>query len=480
MRANWAKFHSENSWLRRYAPIILSAVISAAIAAATLFTEIRANQRAEEAEADRYRNEQASTALRLFFENPSVFDGDVGAENLQLLRTTTPQETVDKIESVVQLRAARVRAQAAAQAYGAALASGGAASRPAPQAIRAAEQKRYQTLASSPSLESTRVDSPPTDFTVYLQYGARSAMAARNLGSALTRAGYKVPSIEPQSVAPDATEVRYFLPTQRQAAQQLASAVGMQLGATPAIRFVGEGLNLPDGILEVWLPAAALVDETASDAPRTTASGTQETTAALLALNTWNRTVLINRTQPRAGAHALVALTQNGGNAARNEAFCSQLLAKFPLASFEKNAVARPPRPIYWPHIPTETAGRADDCSQLLARFDYARARVVMDKAGLRGAGPYLIVSDADGRNRAALDFSSLNAQQTTQLLAYFAEGFDDERQVWAPPNAPPVENARLTSAFGSSIGAALRGLTAPSSKQTECLGDRKDATPCR
>jgi hypothetical protein len=473
MRANWAKFESENSWLRRYAPIILSAVISAAIAGATIYTEVRANQRAEAAQADRYRNEQASTALRLYFDNPAVFDGEVGAENLKLLRTTTPQETVDKIEAAVTQRANRIRAQAAAQAYSAALAAGGEKSadlrsRPSQQAIRAAEQKRYETLSNSPSLEPTRPDSPPTDFTIYLQYGGGSAQVARDLGGVLTQAGYKVPSIEPQSVAPETAEVRYFLSTQKAAAERLAAAVGKQVGDEPPVRFVGAGHNLPDGILEVWLPPSLEV--------RSGSGATEPQSSAPVGLNTWARIVLLNRLEPRLGDHAVVALTDRA--APKNEALCAAMLANFEFATYGGDGTSSPPRPIYWLHNPTLASGTGERCAQLLQQYDYPRAATVLDKMSLRGTGPYLLVSRSDQRSATVMDMSSLRAAQIPEMVRYFRERFTQKQDVWGPSTSPPQG---FSTSFSSSFARALSLLTASNAaSRNECLGDLRDTSSCR
>lgn len=93
--------------------------------------------------------------------------------------------------------------------------------------------------------------------TVYIQYGSGSVNFATGLQKRLLGKGYRVPDLEMVAQAPQITaEVRYYRDSQRPVADWLASELTDQsprrLGAK-AQRF-GDG-GLPDGILEVWIPA---------------------------------------------------------------------------------------------------------------------------------------------------------------------------------------------------------------------------------
>lgn len=264
MRANWAKVEAENSFLRRYAPIIFSAVISVVIAAATIVVDQRSAERAQAIQDQRWENERASNALRLFFENPDLFVGEYGAQNLDLLKQTTPEATMEAITSAVNERADRARLTASQEAeavvssavQGADGATAAAVLARAPELRRKADDRRYDAIERSPSRTLTAPSSRPSDFTVYLQYGAGSQESATRMQSGLVSAGYKVPGIDAELTAPQTPEVRYYLRSQAEAARQLAAQVERLAGRAPALQFVGTSRSLPDGILEVWLPGS--------------------------------------------------------------------------------------------------------------------------------------------------------------------------------------------------------------------------------
>ena len=262
MRANWAKVQSENSPLRRYAPIILSAAFSLVVTIATIYVDQSGAARDRETQRQRWDNERASNALRLYFENPDLFVGEYGAQNLDLLKQTTPLETMNGIVQAVNDRAdtARVNASREAETIVAQETPAAAPTTGAPTPVRSAEvmrkaeERRYETIERSPSRGLTRANSAPSDFTVYLQYGGGSDRRAADVQSGLIATGYKVPAIDSEVTAPAVPQVRYYLATQAGAAAQLAEQVRQAIGREALVRFVGAGKTLPDGIIEVWLP----------------------------------------------------------------------------------------------------------------------------------------------------------------------------------------------------------------------------------
>ncbi len=293
MRANWAKVETENSPLRRYAPIILSAAISVVVTVATVYVDQSSAARDRATQARRWDNERAANALRLYFENPDLFVGEFGAQNLDLLKQTTPEETMNGIVQAVNDRAdtTRIKASQEAASVVAQVTPGVVAAPPptttsttlaAPAPVRSADllrradERRYETIERSPSRNMTRVNSAPSDFTIYMQYGSGSQQRATQLQSSLSTTGYKVPNIDEELTAPAVPQVRYYIATQASAARQLAQQVGTAIGREPLVRFVGEGKALPDGIIEVWLPggmdaadaAAAAVDSQLRDTKR--------------------------------------------------------------------------------------------------------------------------------------------------------------------------------------------------------------------
>jgi hypothetical protein len=101
---------------------------------------------------------------------------------------------------------------------------------------------------------------PNSDFTVYIQYPAGSRDLALSAQATLQAQGYRAPAIEEVRQVPNHMQVRYYRPEQKDRAAGLLHEVGETLKLTTdpgdALQLKSQK-QLPDGILELWLPKPA-------------------------------------------------------------------------------------------------------------------------------------------------------------------------------------------------------------------------------
>jgi hypothetical protein len=278
LRLEQSRAKSEGSVGRRYGTVILSAVVGGVGTLLTYYTNEQADMRARKAAEEETARTLSQNAVRVYFENPDRFDltKDDGVFNLRLLAATAPGTTTETllnriqdqvVSNAVTAQTAAVDAAIAAPAAAAA-ANPAAAAAPAPSGTQAVQQVaddvRYAAIQNTPSLvENAAV---PSDFTVYLQYGAGSADKAKTVQGLVTKMGFNAPGLEEVKLQVPSAQVRYYRPGQEKIAQELASSIANVLGVKPVVQYVGANRKLPDGILEVWLPGSAPVAQADSAA----------------------------------------------------------------------------------------------------------------------------------------------------------------------------------------------------------------------
>jgi hypothetical protein len=107
---------------------------------------------------------------------------------------------------------------------------------------------------------TTSAARPNSDFTVYIQYPAGSRDLALSAQAKLQAQGYRAPGIEEVRQVPNHMQIRYYRPEQKDRAVGLLHEVGdtLKLATDPgdALQLKSQK-QLPDGILELWLPKPA-------------------------------------------------------------------------------------------------------------------------------------------------------------------------------------------------------------------------------
>lgn len=96
-----------------------------------------------------------------------------------------------------------------------------------------------------------------SNFRVYVQFAEGSREIATKAVSALQEQGFRAPGIEQVKKVPLRLQVRYYRPEQHEFASKLVVSLGKAL-QLPAMLgdaiLVTSSKQLPDGILELWLP----------------------------------------------------------------------------------------------------------------------------------------------------------------------------------------------------------------------------------
>lgn len=112
--------------------------------------------------------------------------------------------------------------------------------------------------AAVPSKRTPNAGFKPSGFTVYIQYAAGDKEVASKTQGILTKLGYRSPGFEEVSNVPQRLEVRFYRPEQESFARDLASKLNNELDLPPssaaAAVLFRSAKQLPEGILEVWLP----------------------------------------------------------------------------------------------------------------------------------------------------------------------------------------------------------------------------------
>ena len=194
---------------------------------------------------------------------------------------------------------------------------------------------------------------------------------------------------------------------------------------------------------------------------------------------------------PANGGSSVVLFTQGPANTYRNTVTCLNVWNLMDTATTQEvrvglrkadNGTVEALRPLYWMNR-TPTTAAEPSCSDRLARYDYVRAKTIMDKYGLTGAGPYFLVARSDEKMAALIDLSGRTDREVSDLVQYFRDGFAFQNDIWDPTRADPARKREtLTSFFGGrfreSLVAALGFISAPTARAGCRLGDLSDA-PC-
>lgn len=212
--------------------------------------------------------------------------------------------------------------------------------------------------------------------------------------------------------------------------------------------------------------------------------------------------VQIGKRTPRSnhnGGHAVVLFTNTAGTSARNLALCEALLSHFddaPLADVlvgvrrEPDGTISALRAIFWP-VDDTRAVAGDRCPQRLQRYDYVRAQTIRDKHRLTGGGPYLLVTEGNEQQAAAINLTGMSPTDIDKAAIYFRDGFSQKGDIWAPQNFNREREkqsliARWGSGFSNALVAAVEFYNPTSRRQAGaaaaaagCLGDLSDTRRC-
>ncbi|OHT78560.1 hypothetical protein BKG69_08485 [Mycobacteroides chelonae] len=255
------KLHVETSFAKNYSAAIVSAFVTISVAIIS-FTQayiaredrLKADERTQllaTADQNRQVGQWGVSILELYFSHPDGFDPakspDTAQQNLTALAVSAP----DIMKPILQQRQHDLVRMGAAGAVGT-----GETLSVVANALQAAMNT---SSGSTPGVlpEQGALSWPPgwpdsvapNTFTIYIQYGANAQSSAMELRDRLQASGFHVPGLDPVDEAPSEAQVRYYRPSQSAIAKVLAAGIGPNTQS----RQVGEG-DLPDGILEIWLP----------------------------------------------------------------------------------------------------------------------------------------------------------------------------------------------------------------------------------
>lgn len=196
----------------------------------------------------------------------------------------------------------------------------------------------------------------------------------------------------------------------------------------------------------------------------------------------------INRDQDRQAANggSAVVVLSNATDP-RSMWLCALLAQKFSRATFQtvqvgvrRDATGKTEavRPLYWM---TARASADNTCRARVAAYDFSRARVLKDRFGLNGAGPYLLVASATGDRVSHIDLSGRSYAEMDALVDVFRDAFAYENGIWDPVAqtslrqgvATKLASRGFTNALMRSVAIAI----APSAGAGCRLNDLRDRT---
>ena len=225
-----------------------------------------------------------------------------------------------------------------------------------------------------------------------------------------------------------------------------------------------------------------------------TAPSTEVTTPGTPAVVPTGVIVEIDRTQPRQpanGGSAVLLFTDTPQVSDRNMITCLNVWNLMDSATADEmriglrksdDGAVEALRPLYWLNKTALPAGE-HNCNDLMAHYDFARARTVHDKLGLTGAGPYFVVSRADEQVAAIIDLTDRNDREIADLVRYFRDGFAYQSDIWEPARSDvAARRAQVASFFGDRFReifvTAIGSISGPAAHAGCQLGDLSDA-PC-
>ena len=284
LRIEESRLRLEDSFARKWLPTVATMMVGL-IAAMFGYLQDRAalreNEQAREqaARADQLARDEAHLkderewgfkVIELYFERHELFDftlnADAAARNLSVLAAVAPtavQGVLDAEQARIpapsdtneDTRLQSLAAVANVQDTLSAVASV-EASQPSAHVVAAEIRSKVEGVlpATAPVAAAPRT----VIYSVYVQYPGGDRRTAAVTQRALNSLGFKVSGLGQVSDAPATLEVRYYLPEQEPMAKkllaELTTKLGLAAGSGRAV-LVNSDQKLPDGLLEVWLPA---------------------------------------------------------------------------------------------------------------------------------------------------------------------------------------------------------------------------------
>lgn len=259
LRLEEARFALENSFARKYLPILATFMVGIIAAMfsyvqqqnsieETKRTQIEANAKDErtriEAKAKDER-EWGYKVIGMYFEKRELFDltknpKDAGS-NLKVLAAVAPiavLSVLNEEKSKIPLPTTTDDTSQIASLV----------------AVTGVQDALTAAVSSKGNVDKNLI---PSDFTVYLQYPGDNRETAIKAQGLLSNQGFHVPGMEEVKNVPSHIQVRYYRPEQKAFAEQLVIQLGKELNlpasASDAVLLV-RNKKLPTGIIELWLP----------------------------------------------------------------------------------------------------------------------------------------------------------------------------------------------------------------------------------
>lgn len=265
-----AKLENECSFARRWFPTVATLTIGLATvgfnvqqAFVAYQQRMVADQRAQAAEKEARERQDAQWGigvLELYVKYPDQFDASrtpaTAGKSLKALALVAPsvmRPILENKQDDLVRAAASATDDGARSAADTALRAINEAVQQAVVAARAG-QPQAVSVAATPWPAGVK----PADYTIYIQYGSGSKERAAALADYLRTSGFRVPAAELVTSAPAVGDVRYYKQDQASLADELAQRVSPAIGSIARPKFIGGQRNLPDGILEIWLPSGSV------------------------------------------------------------------------------------------------------------------------------------------------------------------------------------------------------------------------------
>lgn len=237
------KLAFEKSWRKVLGAGILAAAVACIVAGAG-FWQSRLAEADRAAQAVTVQKQQeglwGARVLELYITHPDQFDPvkspNAAPQNLQALAAASP-DMMKPILLQGQDRSFRAGQLGALNAFRGAL--------------DVVTESALKSMGSGDFMSTGHGDT-----SIYVQYGQGSDGFVSRYMSGLIAEGFRVPTPQQVAETPDVPEVRYYREDQRAVAEQLGQDLGKLAPQKPAAipKLMGEGA-LPDGIIEVWIPA---------------------------------------------------------------------------------------------------------------------------------------------------------------------------------------------------------------------------------
>ena len=242
----------ESSFARKWLPTLTTVMIGLI---ASLFgyvqqqSSLQATERARIEAKSKDEREWGFKVVEMYLTKRELFDltanSEIAAANLRVLAAVAPVA----VQGLLNAETSRIP----------------------PPSSEVDERRRLESLAAVAGIQNAinaKEQAKPaataglqsSNFRVYIQFAEGSHEIAMRAQATLQQQGFRAPGIEQVRKVPSRLQIRYYRPEQHEFASDLAVSLGksLQLPATAdnAI-LVTSSKQLPDGILELWLPQPA-------------------------------------------------------------------------------------------------------------------------------------------------------------------------------------------------------------------------------